>query len=220
MLSVLPYVSEIHCAWLTVLNIGGIQLTQCRWMEIGRMYNLVALFVHGDEYCLDPRTVRALAISVQEGGAFPELRILATGGRCAAVEASCFDLLAEFPKLEKVRMRLRLSNDQIFSSGWRKLECSESQTGVENRTGTTDALVALLDDAVRTKPILLLRTSTGPRIQPPSAWHRNWYERFRKEERKSQQHENLLHDGSGSGNKQHKIRAGRKRSLDSMLGSF
>src|SRR5204863_4813722 len=127
---------------------------------------------------------------------------------------SCFDLLAEFPKLEKVRMRLRLSNDQIFGSGWRKLECTESQTGVENRTGMNDALIALLDDAVRTKPILLLRTSTGPRLQLPSTWRRNWYERFRKKERKSQQHEDLVQGGSGSGNKQHKIRAGRKRSLD------
>jgi hypothetical protein len=219
-LSVLPYVSEIHCAWLTVLSIHGIQLTQCHWTEIGRMSNLVALFVHGVEYCLDHRTVRAWAISVQEGSAFPELRVLATEGRCDAMDSSCFDHLAEFPKLEKVRLGLRLSNDQIYSSGWRKLKCSEPETGVKSRMDMNDALAALHDDAIRTKPILVLSTSSGQSLQLPSTWHRNWYERFRKKERKSQQHGNLLQGGGDSATKQHKIRAGRKRSLHSMLGAF
>jgi hypothetical protein len=218
--SVLPYVSEINCAWLTVLSIHGIQVTQCHWMEIGRMSNLVALFVHGDEYCLDSRTVRAWAIGVQECGAFPELRILATEGRCVAVDSSCFDYLAEFPKLEKVRLGLQLSNDQVCGSGWRKLERSEAQTGVRNRMGMNDALAALHDDAIRTKPILVLSTLSRQSLQLPSTWHRNWYERFNMKERKGQQHSNLLQGGSGSEPKQHKIRAGRKRSLHSMLGTF
>lgn len=219
-LSILPYVSEIHCAWLTVLSIYGIQLTQCHWMVIGRMSNLVALFVHGDEYYIDSRTVRAWAISVQESGAFPELRVLATGGRCVAVNSSCFDHLAEFPKLEKVRLGIRLSNDQIYSSGWRKLKCSEAQTCVVGRIDMNDALIALQDEALRTKPILSLSTSSGSKLQLPSTWHHYWYERFRKMDTTSRRHENLLQGSKNSGAQQHKIRAGRKRSLDSMLGAF
>jgi hypothetical protein len=184
------------------------------------MSNLVALFVHGYEYRIDRRTVRAWAIGVQESGAFPELRILATEGRCVALDSSCFDYLAEFPKLEKVRLGLRLSNDQVCSSGWRKLERSEAQTGVGDRMGMNDALSALHDDTIRTKPILVVRTEFGWSLQLPSTWHLNWYERFNMKERKGQQHGNLLQGDSGSGPKQHKIRAGRKRSLHSMLGTF
>lgn len=214
-LSVLPYVSELHCAWLTVLSIHGVQLTQCHWTEIGRMPNLAALFVEGDDYCLDNRTVRAWAIGVQEGGAFPELRVLATGRSCVAIDSSCFDHLAEFPKLEKVRLAFRLRNDQICSSGWRKLK----QTGVESRMGMNDALFAIHDDAIRTKPILALSTSSGqrPQLLPRRLY---WYERFKEKESKSQQHGNSLQGGSDSGIKQHKIRVGRKRSLHSMLGAF
>ena len=220
LISILPYVSETNCTWLTVVNIHGMELDQRHWMEIGRMSNLVALFVHGDEYCLNPRTVRAWAICVQEGDAFPELRILATEGRCVAVDSSCFDYLAEFPKLEKVRLGLRFSNDQIRNSGWRKLECSDAQAGVENRKDMNDVLASLHDDTIHTKPILVLSTSSAQSLQLPSTWHRNWYERFRTKERKGQQHGNLLPDGRDSGTKQHKIRVGRKRSLHSMLGTF
>jgi len=185
------------------------------------MPNLVALFVHGYESCLDLRTVRAWAISAREGSAFPELRILATWGECIEVDPSYFDHLAELPKLERVGLNLRLSNDQIYSSGWRKSKRSTAQTGVEDRTSMADALAALRDNAIRSKPILnVLSASYDRSLQRPSIRHRNWYERFRKKSRNREQHDNLVQGGNGSGTKQCQVRAGKKRSLYSMLETF
>lgn len=240
----LPHISAPGLEWLTMLSIDRLPLSASDWMSVAKMPNLTALAVHAHPFTIDFRIIRAWAHHVEQGGAFPELRLLYLRNRDSELcrQSECLDYLARIPKLQVLHIEFCKSARQKLAKQpnyyWEQSERREQFLHGPSRWVFYNRLRTWDEEFITEKPILNIQvgaggsrsngrsgnSSTGCADQDSFDGQRRscegWFKRTDKFPARHKDGESQVSHGGQSNVQKRQVKTGVKRSLDIMLGDF
>lgn len=245
LIPMLRHISAPNLEWLTILSINRQPLSAGDWMNVAKMSNLAALAVHASPFTIDLRIIRAWAHHVEQGGAFPELRLLYLSNSHSELcrQPECLDYLALLPKLQALHIELGKSARQKLAKRpnhyWEQSERREHFLHAPSRWVLYNRLRTWDDGWTMEKPILNVQCGAGGSgvtvrsnnrftgctdengFQQPGHSCEGWYKRTKNSPltNNGDRVQQVL-DGSQAKTERRQLKEGVKRSLDNMLGEF